>query len=143
MESPKGTTNEARTCHIDEISPHNNIKGIKRALCLDEDANTNDQPLKRTRYLSTVPILRGYKHWKKDKQQEMKWNEYGHLPRLSTIRKYVGNSQQWKTPSLLSNFRPKTGGYTAMPNKIKNIPEIQTPEQGIALGFKVIKYNGL
>jgi hypothetical protein len=140
IETSKKTTDEIRAY---QMQAHDKNTGKKRALCLDEDANMIDQPPKKICHLFTVSTLGGYKYRKKDKQEEIKWKEYGHLPRPSTIRKYIGCSQQWKTPSLAFNFSPKARGYTAMASKIKNVPEIQSLEQGIALGFKVIKCNSL
>jgi hypothetical protein len=45
------------------------------------------------------------------------------------------------TPLSIFNFTPKTGGYTAMPSKIKNMVEIQSVEHAISLGFNIIKYD--
>jgi hypothetical protein len=91
-----------------------------------------------------VPILNnepGYKHSKENRQDEKKWKEYGHLPRKSTKRKYICSSQQWTIPSSIFNLTPKTGGYTAMPSKIKDMVEIQSVEHAISLGFNIIKYD--
>jgi hypothetical protein len=134
---------QVRPYHVDETSAHGSNNPKKRTLCLDEDTNIIEQPSKKTCNSLTASISRDYKHRKKDKQEEIKWKKDGHLPRLSTLRKYLGHSQQWKTPSLISNFRPKAGGYTAMAKNIIDLPEIQSLEQGIALDFKVIKCNGL
>jgi hypothetical protein len=91
-----------------------------------------------------VPILNnepGHKHSKKNRQDEKKWKEYGHLPRKSTKRKYIRSLQQWTTSSSIFNFTPKTGGYTAMPSKIKDMVKIQSVEHAISLGFNIIKYD--
>jgi hypothetical protein len=63
----------------------------------------------------------------------------GQLPRQSTKQKYIRSSQQWMTSSSIFNFTPKTGGYTAMPSKIKDLVKIQSVEHAISLGFNIIK----
>jgi hypothetical protein len=91
-----------------------------------------------------VPILNnepGYNYSKKNRQDEKKWKEYGHLPRKLTRHKYIRSSQQWTTPSSIFNFTPKTGGYIAMPSKITDMVKIQSVEHAISLGFNIVKYD--
>jgi hypothetical protein len=82
---------------------------------------------------------RNYKRWKKNEQEEKNWKEYGHLPRTSTKKKIFGNSQRWETSILTTDLRMDRGGYTARSSTFLKLPEIQSLDEAIALGFFVLK----
>ena len=84
-----------------------------------------------------------YKHWKKKIQDEKDWKDYGHLPRPTVKKNYIGNSKEWKTSLIETNLRLNLGGYTAKLTDFSNAPEIQTLEDAIALGFVLVKSDTL
>jgi hypothetical protein len=143
VEPSETVTDAVQSYHIGTISTHGN-NNKKRGLLLDKHDNMTERPIKRKCNVPTVPILNnepGYKHSKKNRQDEKKWKEYGHLLRKLTKRKYMRSSQQWTTPLSIFNSTSKTGGYTAMPSKIKDMVKIQSVEHAISLGFNIIKYD--
>ena len=81
----------------------------------------------------------GYKQQKKKWRDEKDWKEYGHLPRPSTNKKYVGKSQVWKMLTLVTSLRMNDGGYTARLSRFQNMGEVQLLEEAMALGFVLIK----
>jgi hypothetical protein len=114
----------------------------KRPLYIEECDNTNKQQPKKKgnepRGLSLKKDQR-YKLWKKAKQEEKHWRKYGHTPRRSTKQKTIGNSQAWKTSFLTTDLRMNFGGYTARSSRFLNLPEIQSLDEAISLGFVVLK----
>lgn len=84
-----------------------------------------------------------YKHRKKKIQDEKDWKEYGHLPRPTVKKNYIGNSKEWKTSLIETDLRLNLGGYTAKLTDFSNAPEIQTLEDAIALGFVLVKSDTL
>jgi hypothetical protein len=72
------------------ILTHGNNNNKKEGLSLDKHDNMTERPINKERNVPTVPILNnepGYKHSKKNRQDEKKWKEYGHLLRKLTKRK--------------------------------------------------------
>jgi hypothetical protein len=84
-----------------------------------------------------------YKHWKKRRHGEKDWKEHGHLPRPAVKKIYVGNSKEWKTSLIETSLRLNLGGYTAKLTDFSSMPEIQTLEDAIDLGFVLVKSDKL
>lgn len=80
-----------------------------------------------------------YKRWKKIRQDEKNWKEYGHLPSPSMKKKYVGSSLVWNTTFMETNLRLNLGGYTAKLTDFSNMPEIRSLKEAIAMGFVLVK----
>ena len=81
----------------------------------------------------------GYKQQKKKWQDEKDWKEYGHLPKPSTNKKYVGNSQVWKTLTLVTSLCMNDGGYTVRSSHFQNMGKVQSLKEATALGFVLVK----
>jgi hypothetical protein len=114
----------------------------KRELSLEDDDNMAEQPPKKKN--NDSPVLHrkntdAYKRLKKAKEEEKHWIEYGHLPRPSTKQKIYGNSQVWKSLMLATDLRMDLGGYTSRSSKLLKLPEIQSLEEAISMGFVVLK----
>jgi hypothetical protein len=104
------------------------------------------RPAKKIPSKSSVPnsaIRQAYKHSKKQKNDEEDWKKYGHLPRLSTVKKYVSSSKVWKTQSSIADFHMDSGGYTARKFNLQNASGIISLEDAQRLGFVVVKSESL
>lgn len=84
-----------------------------------------------------------HRHLKKTKQKEEGWKKHGHLPRISTTKKYVSSSKAWKTSSLITNLHINDGSYTSRAFNNQNISEIQSVESAIAMGFVLVESNNV
>ena len=121
------------------------IGNVKRKLS-SQQSDSEEQPIEKKAIKSTLPILtirEAYRSSKKKKNEEEEWKNHGHLPRLSTAKKYVSNSKIWKTELSIADFHTNDGGYTSRPNNFKNMPEIRSLEEAKNVGFVIIKSENL
>lgn len=84
-----------------------------------------------------------YRRMKKNKQERNYWDRNGHLLRTSTSQKYVSTSKEWKTSSSITDFRVKDGGYTSRSRNFDDLPEIESLEDAVSVGFLLVKSENL
>lgn len=119
---------------------------IGNSMYLEEKKKNNIPPeneRKKTAFLKKMEGKKEKRRRKKDKKADERWLAHGHLPQRSAIKKYIGNSQGWKTMCKIERLGAKAGGYCAKPSDLKKMKEIDSIEEAMDRGFTIIECNGL
>lgn len=132
-------TSEASTRNGDEESMYKNNVCMENVVEVDDISHSPTKRKGDEIILITSDKKPKYNSRKKKWRKEKKWAKYGHLPSSSTKEKFIDNAKVWKISTLVSDLRMKDGGYTAMPSCFRNMPEIQSLEEAISLGFLLVK----